>query len=285
MAAPVSYRTSRPVRLLLYGLGSVLTLLMVLWGSAQALDALSIEEESVASSYLGVQEIDLRHAHGNVDLVRAQGRRTIVAIDARHGLLSAHDREDTLRGGVLRLRGSCDFLTFGTCEEDYRIEVPSGVTVKVKTSAGETTASGLRGGDLELRSSAGPVTATGIRAGELVLSSNAGPVKADGVRARRIEADSRAGGVFVERSVARRVEATSSAGKTQIELLRPPLSVEADTSAGGVTVWVPDVGYAVDAHTSAGEEDVQVRQRPASGRKIVAESSAGDVSVLPLRMR
>ncbi len=285
MAAPVSYRTSRPVRLLLYGIGSVLTLLMVLWGSAQALDALSIEEERVASSYLGVEEIDLRHAHGNVDLVRAEGRRTIVAIDSRHGLLSAHDREDTLRDGQLRLRGSCDFLTLGTCEEDYRIEVPRGVTVRIKTSAGETTARGLRGGDLELRSSAGPVTATGVRAGRVVLSSNAGPVAAEDVRARRIEADSRAGGVFVERSVARHVEATSSAGKTQVELLRPPLSVAADSSAGGVTVWVPDVGYAVDAHTSAGEENVQVRQRPASGREIVAESSAGDVSVLPLRMR
>lgn len=285
MAQPVPYRTSRPVRVLLFGLGGVLTLLMVLWGSAQALDALSIEEESGARAYRGVTEIDLRHAHGNVDLVRAGGSATIVAIDARHGFLSAHEREDTLRGGVLRLRGSCDFVTIGTCEEDYRIEVPRGVTVSVRTSAGETTATGLRGGDLELRSSAGPVTATGIRAGEIVLRSNAGPVKADGVRARRIEADSRAGGVFVERSVARRVEATSSAGKTEIELLRPPLSVAADSSAGGVTVWVPDVGYAVDAHTSAGEEDVQVRQRPGSRRKVNAESSAGDVSVLPLRLR
>jgi hypothetical protein len=285
MAQPVPYRTSRPVRLLLFGIGGVLTLLMVLWGSAQALDALSIEEERGARAYRGVTEIDLRHAHGNVDLVRASGTATIVAIDARHGFLSSHDREDTLRGGVLRLRGSCDFVTIGTCEEDYRIEVPRGVTVSVRTSAGETTATGLRGGDLELRSSAGPVTATGIRAGEVVLRSNAGPVKAEGVRARRVEADSRAGGVFVERSVARRVEATSSAGKTQIELLRPPLSVDADSSAGGVTVWVPDVGYAVDAHTSAGEEDVQVRQRPGSSRKINAESSAGDVSVLPLRLR
>ncbi len=285
MAAPVPHRTSRPVRLTLYGLGSMLTLLMVLWGSAQALDALSIEEERVARGYVGVTEIDLRHAQGNVDLVRAEGRRTIVAIDSRHGFLSAHDREDTLRDGVLRLRGSCDVLTFGTCDEDYRIEVPRGVTVRVKTSAGETTARGLRGGDLELRSSAGPVTATGIRAGEVVLRSNAGPVTAEGVRARRIEVDSRAGGVSVWRSVAGRVEAHSSAGKTQVELLRPPLSVAAESSAGGVTVWVPDAGYAVEARTSAGDEHVQVRQRPGSGRKIVAESTAGNVSVLPLRLR
>lgn len=285
MAAPTDYRTSRPVRLLLYGIGSLLTLLMILWGSAQALDALSIEEEQTFSSYRGVTAIDLRHAHGNVAIVPAEGRRTLVAVHSRHGFLSAHEREDTLRGGELRLRGSCDFVTLGTCEEDYSIEVPRGVAVTVHTSAGETTARGLRGGDVELRSSAGPVTAIDVRARLVTLSSNAGPVEARGVRAEHLNMRSSAGGVRAERSVARTVTADSSAGKAFVELLRAPLRVDASSSAGGVEVFVPDVGYAVDAHTSAGEEDVQVRQRPNGRRKIVAESSAGDVSVLPLRLR
>jgi hypothetical protein len=283
--ATVPYSTPRAVRRLLFGIGSVLTLLMVLWGSAQALDALSIEEERVARSYVGVTAIDLRHAHGNVDLVRADGRRTIVAIDSRHGFLSAHEREDTLRGGELRLRGSCDFVTVGTCEEDYRIEVPRGVDVTVRTSAGETIARGLRGGDLDLRSNAGPLRAIDVRADDVRLGSNAGGVTAGDVRARRLEVDSHAGGIDVTRSAAPRVIASSSAGTTEIELLRPPLKLDANSSAGGVTVRVPDVGYAVDASTSAGEENVQVRQRPGSRRKIVAESSAGDVNVLPLGLR
>jgi hypothetical protein len=283
--ATVPYSTPRAVRRLLFGIGSVLTLLMVLWGSAQALDALSIEEERVARSYVGVTAIDLRHAHGNVDLVRAEGRRTIVAIDSRHGFLSAHEREDTLRGGELRLRGSCDFVTVGTCEEDYRIEVPRGVDVTVRTSAGETIARGLRGGDLDLFSSAGPVRAIDVRGDRVGLRSHAGGVTAGGVRARLLELDSSAGGIDVSDSTARRVSASSSAGLTEIDLLRPPLRVDADSSAGGVTVRVPDVGYAVDASTSAGEENVQVRQRPGSRRKIVAESSAGDVNVLPLGLR
>ena len=58
MAPPVRYRTSRPVRLLLFGLGSLLTVAMVLWGSAQALDRLSIEEEHVVLGYSGVDSID-----------------------------------------------------------------------------------------------------------------------------------------------------------------------------------------------------------------------------------
>lgn len=284
MAALVDYRTSRPVRRLLFALGSLLTLGMVLWGSAQALDRLSIEEDHVVDGYAGVRTIDLRHAHGDVELVPAPGRRVLVTIDSRRGFLSGHDRSGELVAGELRLRGSCDFLNFGTCEEDYRVEVPRGVSVSVRTSAGEATARGLRG-DLELHSSAGPVRATDVRGGEIELSSSAGPVDAVDVVATTLRLRSSAGLVSAERSRADRVVAETSAGPVDLELLRPPLSVDADSTAGGVTMYVPDVGYSVDAHTSAGQENVQVRQRPGARRKIRAESSAGDVNVLPLARR
>ncbi len=281
MAAPTDYRTSRPVRLLLFAIGSLLTLAMVAWGGAQALDRLSIEEERVFESYAGVTSINLRYAHGNVDLVPARGRKVEVAIESRHGFFSGHKREDELRGGELRLRGSCNFVTLGTCEENYRVAVPRGVAVSVRTSGGEAVARGLRG-DLEMRSSAGSVRAVDVRGTRIELRAHAGAVDAERVRARTLTLDSRAGGINLVRSVARRVDASTAAGAVDIELLRPPLSIDAESRAGGVTVFVPDVGYAVDARTSAGEEDVRVRQLPNSRRKIRAESSAGNVSVLPL---
>ncbi len=281
MAAPTDYRTSRPLRRLLFAIGGLLTLAMIAWGSAQALDRLSIEEEHVFDSYAGVTSIDLRYAHGNVDLIPARGRRVEVSIDSRHGFLSGHEREDELRGGHLRLRGSCNFLTFGTCEEDYRVAVPRGVSVAVRTSGGESVARGLRG-DLELRSNAGSVRAIDVRGGTIELRSHAGTVDAERVRADDLTLDSRAGGVNVVRSVARRVDANAAAGSVDIDLLRPPLNVDAESRAGSVTVFVPDVGYSVDAQTAAGEEDVRVRQLPNSRRKIRAESRAGNVSVLPL---
>lgn len=281
MAAPVDYRTSRPVRMLLFAVGSLLTLAMVAWGGAQALDQLSIEEETVFDSYAGVTSIDLRYAHGTVDLVPARGRRVEVAIESRHGLFSGHEREDELRGGNLRLRGSCNFVTLGTCEENYRVAVPRGVAVSVRASGGEAVARGLRG-NLELRSSAGSVRAIDIRGTTVELRSHAGAVDVERVRATTLTLDSRAGGVNVVRSVARRVDASAAAGAVDIELLRPPLNVDAESSAGGVTVFVPDVGYAVDARTSAGDEVVRVRQLPNSRRKIRADSHAGNVSVLPL---
>jgi hypothetical protein len=281
VAAPVDYRTSRPVRMLLFAVGSLLTLAMIAWGSAQALDWLSIEEEQVFKSYAGVTSIDLRYAHGNVDLVPARGRRVEVAIDSRHGFLSGHEREDELRAGQLRLRGSCNFVTFGTCEENYRVAVPRGVAVSVRTSGGEAVARGLRG-DLELRSNAGSVRAVDVRGTTIELRSQAGAVNVERVRATRLTLDSRAGGVNVVRSVARRVDASAAAGSVDVELLRPPLNVDAESHAGSVTVFVPDVGYAVDARTAAGEESVRVRQLPNSRRKIRAESRAGNVTVAPL---
>jgi hypothetical protein len=281
VAAPAEYRTSRPLRRLLFGLGSVLTLLMILWASAQALDRLSIEEEHIVRDYAAVSSIDLRHAHGDVELVPARGRRVTVAIDSRRGFLGGHDREDELSAGELRLRGSCDFLSIGTCEEDYRIEVPAGVSVSVRTSAGEATARGLRG-DLELRSSAGRVRAIDVRGRTIELRSTAGPVSAIDVRAASLRLDSKAGPVSVERSRATRVDASTAAGPVDVELLRPPLDVDADSKAGPVTVTVPDVGYAVDAQTAAGEEDVRVGQLPNARRTISVDSRAGPVSVLPL---
>lgn len=254
---------------------------MVLWGTAQALDRLSIEEEHVVRHYSGVTVLDLRHAHGDVDLVPAPGHRVEVAIDSRHGFLSGHERADDLRAGELTLRGSCDFLTIGTCEEHYRIEVPRGVSVSVRTSAGAATARGLRG-DLVLRSGAGSVRALDIRGDSVELGSHAGAVSATAVRADELELESRAGGIDVARSSGRRVRASTAAGSVDVELLTPPLSVDAESRAGAVTVSLPDVGYAVDARTRAGEENVAVRQRPAGSRIVEVESRAGDVSVLPL---
>jgi hypothetical protein len=281
VATPVEYRTARPLRRLLFLLGSLLTLAMVAWGSFQVLDRLSIEEEHVVRDYAGVTAIDLRHAHGNVELVPARGRRVTVEIDSRRGFLGGHDREDELRAGELRLRGSCDFLSPGTCEEDYRIAVPAGVSVAVRTSAGATTARGLRG-DLELRSSAGSVRAIDVRGRTVELSSQAGSISATGVRARTLRLESKAGAVSIERSWATVVDASTAAGSVDVELLRPPLEVDAQSKAGSVTVVVPDVGYAVDAQTGAGEEDVRVRQLPNARRTILVGSQAGQVSVLPL---
>ncbi|HYI79463.1 MAG TPA: DUF4097 family beta strand repeat-containing protein [Thermoleophilaceae bacterium] len=281
MAAPVDHRTSRPVRLLLFAVGSLLTLAMIAWGGAQALDRLSIEEEQVFESHAGVKSIDLRYSHGNVDLVPARGRRVEVAIESRHGFFSSHQREDELRDGRLRLRGSCDFVTFGTCEENYRVAVPRGVAVAVRTSGGETFARGLRG-NLKLWSNAGSVRAVDVRGRRIELGSHAGGVSGESVRARTLTLDSRAGGIDLVRSVARRVDAKAAAGSVDVELLRPPLNLDAESQAGSVTVLVPDVGYAVVAQTSAGEESVRVRQLPNSRRKVRAQSRAGNVSVLPL---
>lgn len=260
--ATVAYRTSRPLRRLLFLAGSALVVLMVLWGALRVLDAFSIREKHSVRSYAGVASVDLRHAHGDVAVTPARGERVRVTIDSRTGYFGGHSRSAEVVAGELRLRGGCRFVAIGTCDEDYRIEVPDGTAVRVRTSAGDAVAIGVRG-DVELRSRAGRVRAVDVRGRELRLRSSAGEVD-------------------VERSAAQTVEARTSAGGVDVELTRPPLSLTASSSAGGVTVRVPDVGYDVEADTSAGDESIRIRQRPASRRSIRVDSSAGDVTVLPL---
>jgi hypothetical protein len=281
VSAPTAYKTSLPVRRLLFGIGGLATVVMVLWGALHVLDALSIRDERDVSSFAGVRAVDLRNAHGDVEVVPARGDRVRVTVESRTGLFGGRGRSDEVRGSELRLRGGCHLVTVGTCREDYRIEVPAGVSVDVQTTAGEATARGVRG-DLELRSSAGRVRAVDVRASEIFLRSSAGSVTAENVLARDLTVRSSAGGVEIVRSAGRTVEAGTSAGPVDVELIRPPLTLDASSSAGGVEVVVPDVGYDVDAQTSAGEEVVEVRQRPGSARRIRVDSSAGNVTVRPL---
>ena len=56
----------------------------------------------------------------------------------------------------------------------------------------------------------------------------------------------------------------------RIEALSVPRALTANSSAGDVRVEVPDAVYAVQADTSAGDRTVDVRQDPASPRRIVA---------------
>lgn len=281
MAAPTPYRTSRPVRLLLFGLGGLLAVAMVAWGGAHALDRLSIQEERVVASYPGVEAIDLRHASGDVTLVRAAGSRVRVEVETRRGFLAGHGRSAELVGGELRLRGSCDLLALGTCEDDYRIAVPAGVAVTVRTAAGEASAVGLRG-RLDLHSNAGVVTGRDLRGRRIALSSRAGGVTADRVRATSLWLQTRAGGLRVTRGVVEELEARASAGPVEATLLRPPRQVDARSTAGPVTVTVPDVGYYVEAATAAGPADVTVRQSRRASRTIKVDSKAGPVAVRPL---
>ncbi|HSS09672.1 MAG TPA: DUF4097 family beta strand repeat-containing protein [Acidimicrobiales bacterium] len=110
--------------------------------------------------------------------------------------------------------------------------------------------------------------------------SNAGDVRVAGLDGP-LDLSSSAGDVIADSLASTEVRAQSSAGSVDVAFKIEPHHVEARSSAGPVTVIVPPGGaaYRVDAHTSAGSTKVNVRTDPQSDRVIVADSSAGDVTV------
>lgn len=125
------------------------------------------------------------------------------------------------------------------------VEVPPGVEVQARSSAGGVQVDGLTG-PLDLQSSAGSVQGQNLQSDQVVAQSSAGSVT---------------------------LQWASDAD---------PQQVDASSSAGSVTVQLPDragTAYAVDASSSAGSTTVQVRTDPESTRTVRAQSSAGSVTV------
>ena len=236
---------------------------LVVGGSANALDLLSWDSETRTASYPSVRRILVVNDAGAVTLERSPDRAVHVRTELRRGLTAPDERHALQDGGrVLRLDASCTAIFSNACRVAYRVQVPDGLPVDVRSSSHGISASGLDLGTavLRLESSAGGIDVQDVTAGPVRLSSSAGGVRADGLDSGD-------------------VEVTSSAGGVDLDLVGDLRTLKAESSAGGVRLVVPDLVYAVDASSSAGSTDVQVRQDPSSARRIDARSSAGSVRV------
>jgi hypothetical protein len=179
-------------------------------------------------------------ADGDVRIDVGTGTDVQVTERIRHAIGRPRVEETSTPDGVA-LRGNCPWYA-SNCSVDFVVTVPASISVDVDSSAGNVTVAGL--------------------AGSARLHSSAGDVRASGLRGEQ-------------------VEARSSAGDVTLGFDAPPTTVIAHSSAGDVEIRLPDIegGYQVHANTSAGDEKVDVANDPASGRRIDATSSAGDVTI------
>jgi hypothetical protein len=240
----VPRRTSPGLRralMLLAGLGGIVT---VLFGAHSLVGLLATHTTESRASYAGVRTIDVSGAAGDVSVTAgAPGSRVRVLTRIRRGLQDPHTSA-SVGGGALHLRSSCPWIGSVSCDVSYRLQIPAGLPVRVRSSGGD-------------------VSVHGLRAASLDLHSDAGDVRATGVRADRITADSSAGGVLVD-------------------VVAPPTDLVATSSAGDVHVTLPDALYDLRADTSAGDRRVDgIRQDPAATHHVTARSSAGDVVIRP----
>lgn len=160
--------------------------------------------------------------------------------------------------GVARVTAECAWWQI-RCTTSVSGTVASDAVVEVTASAGSIDVSGTTGG-VDLETSAGSVRADGIT-GPARLETSAGNIS----------------GTVTDGDVA----AETSSGRIDLTVLGDFSSLSASTSSGNVDLTVTDELYDVDADTSAGTVDITVRTDPAAERHIVAESSAGSITISP----
>jgi hypothetical protein len=195
---------------------------------------------------------------GTVEVLGGQGGEVARIRREAHWGWRRPSLAESVDGGVLRIRARCrgGFL-FG-CGVDYRVEVASEVSVRVRTDAGTVRVTEVSGG-VDAESDAGTIRLSGV-AGEVKARSDAGGIEGTDLRSTVVDAQTDAGGVRLSFAVT-------------------PDRVVAKSDAGGLDLVVPDAPYRVDADTDAGNVDIDVVQDPRAPRSINAETDAGTVRI------
>jgi len=179
---------------------------------------------------------------------------------------SAHKPEVSERwdGDKLTIQVSCTnkikpFRAVIECGVGYQLSAPPNIPVTVASNGGNIRISQMTG--------------------ELTLRTDDGDIATHGSRGR-VQARTYSGNVYVEESRSTDVVARTDAGNIQMAFVTPPARAESETFAGNVMIRVPSgTPYALRTQTFYGMPDLQVANDPDSPYKIIATSTAGNVSI------
>ena len=138
-------------------IGATLLGLAALGGIAYGTNkAFSTTETRTTDVTESVRAIAIDVDTGNVDLVRGSDR--VKVEQTSEYLISEPDVERSVKNGVLTIKSDCSggFMLLD-CTTDFRIEVPAGVAVRVKTDVGNVTGTALASSDVRVRTDVGDV--------------------------------------------------------------------------------------------------------------------------------
>ena len=206
---------------------------------------------------IGAVEIDVEA--GRVELVAGEGSSARVTRTRRY-LQGAPVVREAMVGGVFRLEAQCRRFVTAGCRVDHRVEVPAGVTVRVRTERGAVSVAGVTG-----------LVEVDAGAGNVLLQGTRGPVRVDAT----------AGRVEGEDLVAEYLDASTGAGVIRLTFAEPVGRVGLKSGAGDIDVALPAVsgGYRVAAEAGAGRVDVDVEQNAGGSRAVIVSSGSGDIRV------
>jgi len=206
-----------------------------------------------------IRAVDVEVEGGRIEVVVGTADAAEVERNRRY-LLGPPTSSETLIDGVLRVRAACPRLVAVGCRVGYRLEVPSGVSVRIRNDRGSVSVDDVAG-MVEVDAGAGAVRLNRTR-GPVRVTTAAGNV--DGVDL---------GADFLD--------ATTGAGRIRLSLAEPSGRVGLRTGAGDIDLALPPApgGYRVDAEAGAGRVDVDVAQDPTAAQAVIARSGAGNIRI------
>ena len=207
-----------------------------------------------------VRSLEVDVEVGRVEVV--PGGDEAVITRTRHYLVGAPEARESLLNGVLRIEAECSGPIAAGCAVDYRVEVPAGVPVRIRTQRGAVSVTDMTGA-VEIDAGAGDVRLTRTR-GTVRVGTSAGDVV----------------GVDL---VAEFLDATTDAGRIRLSIADPPGRLGLKTGAGNIDVGLPAApgGYRVATDAGAGRVDVTVEQNEGGSRTVMATTGAGNIRIHP----
>lgn len=141
------------------------------YGAAQALEENETHRDVISGA---VDHVVIKAESGDIDIVPGKGSVDIERTD--HYVLDSPDETRTLDHGVLTIESECDSVLAPFCATDYRVTVPEGVTVDVRTYVGDVDVEGITGREVEARAYVGDVHVDAARKGDVTVRTNVGDV-------------------------------------------------------------------------------------------------------------
>ena len=208
-----------------------------------------------------VRSLEVDVEVGRVEVVPGEGDGATITRTRRY-LVGAPRTREALVEGVLRVEAECQSAVAAGCAVDYRLEVPAGVPIRIRTERGSVSVTDMTG-MVEVDAGAGNVRLTRTR----------GPVKVD----------TAAGNVDGVDVAAQFLDATTDAGRIRLSVTEAPGRLGLKTGAGSIDVGLPPTpgGYRVATDTDAGKVDVTVEQNEGGSRTVVATTGAGNIRIHP----
>ncbi|MEO3810006.1 DUF4097 family beta strand repeat-containing protein [Sphaerisporangium sp. B11E5] len=220
--------------------GAVLCAGIMLTGCGLRTIASPTKEQTKAYDVGGaVAAIDVESGSGAIVVV-GSGRTGIRVTESMHWKGEQPKTKHPMDGDTLKLSYDCEPDDWN-CGVDYRVELPAGTRVKVKTGSG----------DITLRALGGEVRAT----------TGSGEIDANDLSGKHAVAE-------------------TGSGDVELRFTVVPDDVQVSTGSGTGVVRVPAGNYNVTTNTGSGDKTVGVAADASSPHRIIVKTGSGDAKVL-----